>query len=84
MKKYISILILASVLGMVSCERETSHNETFDDNIKRFQNRSNQNKTEAGMDTAIKAAPTSKETGDDDEPEDDKQHWKFPNDSITN
>lgn len=84
MKKYISILILASVLGMLSCDRETSRNETSDDTIKRFQNRSNQNKTEPGTDTAGKVAPTSKETGDDDEPEDDKQHWKFPNDSISN
>lgn len=82
MKKYISILMLAPVLGMVSCDRETTNNEMPEDNVQRTRYNSNQHKTEYARSQEAQVDSASKETGDDDEPQDDKQHWKVPTDSV--
>ncbi|MDP9955066.1 hypothetical protein J2X97_000703 [Epilithonimonas hungarica] len=83
MKKYISILMLAPVLGMVSCDRETTNNEMPEDNVQRTQYKSNQYQTESRRSQEAQVDSASKkDTGDDDEPQDDKQHWKVPTDSV--
>lgn len=82
MKKYISILMLAPVLGMVSCDRETTNTEMSEDNVQRIQYKSNQHKAESERSPEAQVDSASKETGDDDEPQDDKQHWKVPIDSV--
>jgi len=82
MKKYISILMLAPVLGMVSCDRETTNTEMSEDNVQRIQYKSNQYKAESARGPEAQVDSASKETGDDDEPQDDKQHWKVPIDSV--
>lgn len=82
MKKYISILMLAPVLGILSCERETNNNEMSEDKVQRVQNKSNKHQIGSAKSPEAQVDSASKETGDDDEPQDDKQHWKVPNDSI--
>jgi len=84
MKKYISILMLAPVLGMLSCDRETTNNEMSGDNVQHIGYKSNQHKTVSAKSPEAQVDSASKETGDDDEPQDDKQHWKVSNDSIAN
>lgn len=83
MKKYISILMLAPVLGMLSCDRETANNEISEKNMQGIQYRSNQHKSESARTEQEQVGFESTETGDDDEPQDDKQHWKVPNNSIS-
>lgn len=82
MKKYISTLMLAPVLGMLSCDRATANNEMSEDNLHSIQYKSNQHNTESARSPEAKVDYASKETGDDDEPQDDKQHWKVPIDSV--
>ncbi|WP_312902726.1 hypothetical protein [Chryseobacterium taichungense] len=82
MKKYISILVLATVLGMVSCDRATANNEIPEDNVQSIHYKSNQHQTESARSPETQVDSALKETGDDDEPQDDKQHWKVPIDSV--
>lgn len=82
MKKYISILMLTPVLGMLSCDRETANNEISEKNMQGIQYRSNQHKSEPARTEQEQVGLEPKETGDDDEPQDDKQHWKVPYNSI--
>jgi len=82
MKKYISILMLAPILGILSCDRETNNNEMSEDKVQRIQNKSNQHKAGSARSAEAQVDSAAKETGDDDEPQDDKQHWKVPIDSA--
>jgi hypothetical protein len=83
MKKYIAILMLAPILGMLSCDRETANNEMSEENMQGIQYRSTQYKSEPARTEQEQVGFEPKETGDDDEPQDDKQHWKVSNNSIS-
>ncbi|SHK68777.1 hypothetical protein [Epilithonimonas mollis] len=82
MKKYISILMLAPVLGMLSCDRATANNEMSEDNLHSIQYKSNQHNTESARSPEVQVDSASKKDTGDDEPQDDKQHWKVPIDSV--
>lgn len=74
--------MLAPVLGMLSCERENADNERAEDNMRRIRYRSSQHHPESARNQAEEVHTMPEDTGDDDEPQDDKQHWKIPTDSV--
>ena len=75
--------MLTPVLCMLSCDRETNNNKMSEDNVQRIQYKSNQHKAESARSPEAQVDSVSKkDTGDDDEPQDDKQHWKVPIDSV--
>lgn len=82
MKKHISILMLASAFAILSCERESDNSEISEERINKVQKRENQSKAESAPTLGEQVGLSSKETGDD-EPQDDKQHWRIQNDSIS-
>ncbi len=82
MKKYISILMLAPLLGVLSCDRETANNKMMEDDMQRIPYNSSQYKSQSAANPAEEVDSLSNGTGDDDEPQDDKQHWKTANDSV--
>ena len=53
-----------------------------EDKVQRIQNKSNQHKAGSARSAEAQVDSAAKETGDDDEPQDDKQHWKVPIDSA--
>ncbi|NML56775.1 hypothetical protein [Chryseobacterium cheonjiense] len=83
MKKYISVLMLAPVVLMLSCDRDNVNNQMPHENRHNVEFRRNQHQAEPASAREEQAGSESKETGDDDEPQDDKQHWKAHNDSIS-
>jgi hypothetical protein len=83
MKKYISILSLAVVLILQSCDRsefvstpETQISSSGKKTQEKYSPLSN-NEDEVGNSQMNK-----EETGEDDEPRKDKSHWRIPNDTI--
>lgn len=88
MKKYISILSLLTILALQSCERidagadtENPENLHMKDFLRPTEDRSSDNDVtvfsrEAGEDNL------DLDTGDDDEPRKDKQHWRTIRDSL--
>lgn len=89
MKKYISILGLLTVLALQSCERidagaytENPENPDNENIFKATEKQSSENddvtvfSREAGEDNL------DLDTGDDDEPRKDKQHWRTVRDSL--
>jgi hypothetical protein len=78
MKKYISLLSIASAFLMQSCERS-------DSDVKITQQR-NQNMKTLSHKKTVKTEETSttstSETDTEDEPKRDKQHWRIIKDTI--
>ena len=84
MKKYISLLSIATVFLMQSCERSDSDvnsnanthiTEPKNQNIKILSH-------QKSVKTANNNATAKNETDTKDEPKRDKQHWKIAKDSI--
>lgn len=83
MKKYISIFSLITALAMQSCERsdEDTNSATVLENAKPFS--SKKEKAKDPSSSAAKDSGTDNlDTGDDDEPRRDKQHWRIIQDTI--
>lgn len=85
MKKYISIFSLITAFFMQSCERSDAdiNSETFQENTKplnfkkqKIEAKDANKATEKGSDIE------NLDTGDDDEPRRDKQHWRISQDTI--
>ena len=81
MKKYISILSLASVLFMFSCERDVSdlNNPQQKEQSTKLQSQkiSTQNKN-----SATEEIDQDQAAKDDEEPKRDKQHWRIKKDTV--
>lgn len=81
MKKYISILSLASVIFMYSCERDVSdsNNPQQKEQSEKLQSQkiSAQNKNSASEEIDQDQAAK-----DDEEPKRDKQHWRVKKDTV--
>ena len=79
MKKYISLLSIASAFLMQSCERS-------DSDVKITQQRNQNMKTLSHKKTVkieeTNATATSETDTKDDEPNRDKQHWRIIKDTI--
>lgn len=88
MKKYISICGLLSVFLMESCERphdEMISGQQEELKMKPMKNPDQNNGTSSkNEDPAMYESPDPKtsDTGDDDEPRRDKQHWRPAKDSV--
>lgn len=82
MKKYISLLCISAAFGMQSCER----NESVSNVSEQIQERNEvqNNKESARVQNILNEEEgyENKETGDDDEPKRDKQHWRVVRDTI--
>jgi len=82
MKKYISLLYISAVFGMQSCER----NESVSDASEQIQgkNEGQSNKESARVQSVLteEEGYENKETGDDEEPKRDKQHWRIVRDTV--
>ncbi|SEM45149.1 hypothetical protein SAMN05421856_103312 [Chryseobacterium taichungense] len=82
MKKYISILSLIAALFMQSCERsESDLNPTEHEKIKIETLKNKESSKNADVYSEAKGS-NNFETGDDDEPKKDKQHWRTVRDTI--
>lgn len=89
MKKYISILSLLTVLALQSCERtesgadiENPENPGNENIFKATENQSSDDDTSTVFSREANGDNLDLDTGDDDEPRKDKQHWKTVQDSI--
>ncbi|KQR91421.1 hypothetical protein ASG01_13685 [Chryseobacterium sp. Leaf180] len=86
MKKYISIFSVLTVLSLQSCEDEnmetTLQNHELNKPTKVVHKKPNlsHGKNEKSDE---EYENTSRETGDDDEPRRDKQHWRTVNDTVS-
>lgn len=82
MKKYISLLCISAVFGIQSCER----NESVSNVSEQIQERNEvqDNKESARVQNILNEEEgyENKETGDDDEPKRDKQHWRIVRDTV--
>ncbi|WDF45388.1 hypothetical protein PQ459_10815 [Chryseobacterium sp. KACC 21268] len=82
MKKYISLICITAVFGLQSCER----NESVSNVSEQIQERNEVQsiKESARVQNALteKESYENKETGDDDEPKRDKQHWRIVRDTV--
>lgn len=82
MKKYISIVSLAAALGILSCDREHNPDEIPEKSQQKSEQLPSHRTAESMGHSEENKTPESKDTGDDDEPRKDKQHWRVANDSI--
>lgn len=87
MKKYISILSLLTVLILQSCERiddgadiENPENPGNENIFKATEKQSSDE--DASTIFSREANEDNLDTGDDDEPRKDKQHWRNVRDSL--
>ena len=82
MKKYISLLSLTAAFFMQSCERsDNDFNITEQKNLKiEVQNYNESEKI--GNKESGESDSENLDTGDDDEPKKDKQHWRIVKDTI--
>lgn len=85
MKKYISIFSLLSAFLMISCERssdlesETQETKIINE-VKNYDNNSASARSESSNPDISDL--DNLDTGDDDEPRRDKQHWRVSSDSA--
>lgn len=87
MKKYISILGLLTVLALQSCERTESGADTENPEkplTKDFLRATEKQSSDDDASTVFsrEANEDNLDTGDDDEPRKDKQHWRTVRDSL--
>lgn len=83
MKKYISLLGLAAVLGMQSCDREETYHAGLNHIPHKMEGSDTRRASEAANKMRNQTGSRSRDTGnDDDEPKRDKQHWRTSNDPI--
>lgn len=87
MKKYISILSLLTVLALQSCERtesgadiENPENPGNENIFKATEKQSSDD--DASTFFSREVNEDNLDTGDDDEPRKDKQHWRTVRDSL--
>ncbi|MCL1689434.1 hypothetical protein [Elizabethkingia anophelis] len=82
MKKYLSILSLASVLFMCSCERDDSD---WNNPQQKEQSPVMQKHKISALNKSSNSQASREEeekTNDDDEPKRDKQHWRVKKDTV--
>ena len=87
MTKYISIFSLITALLMQSCERSDSdlNSESLQENTKPITLKKEKVEVkDTNWSTAKDSDTDNLDTGDDDEPRRDKQHWRISQDTISN
>lgn len=85
MKKYISLLSIAAVLLMQSCERSDSDAYTTEQRNPNMQVQNPRESTKAVNNSfTVQENSDSLEEDSKDEPKRDKQHWKSKKDTIYN
>jgi hypothetical protein len=82
MKKYISILSLITVLFMQSCERSESDLNPTEQKQQSIEIPNNKEFSKNADGSSETNGSNNFETGDDDEPKKDKQHWRTMRDTI--
>lgn len=82
MKKYISLLSLTTAFWMQSCERSDSNVNTTEQKQQNMKVQSNKESAHIQNGIAEKKGSDNMDTGDDDEPKKDKQHWRMVRDTI--
>jgi len=89
MKKYISILSLLTILALQSCERidagadtENPENLHMKDFLRSTENQSSDDDASTVFSRETGEDNLDLDTGDDDEPRKDKQHWRTIRDSL--
>lgn len=87
MKKYISILSLLTILDLQSCERIESGADTEnpENQVRKNILKATENQSSGNDDMTVfsrEANEDNLDTGDDDEPRKDKQHWRTIRDSL--
>ncbi|MBD3903346.1 hypothetical protein NAL32_02490 [Chryseobacterium sp. Ch-15] len=82
MKKYISILSLITALFIQSCERSESDLNPTDQKQQNMKVQSNKESARIENGIAEEKGSDNMDTGDDDEPKKDKQHWRMVQDTI--
>lgn len=89
MKKYISILSLLTILALQSCERtesgadiENPENLGNENIFKATENQSSDDDASTVFSRETGEDNLDLDTGDDDEPRKDKQHWRTIRDSL--
>jgi hypothetical protein len=80
MKKYISILSLASVLFMFSCERDVLDLNNPQQKEKSIKIQSD--KVSTGPITTLQKIDQNLAANNKEEPKRDKQHWRGKNDTV--
>jgi len=82
MKKYISLLCISAAFGMQSCERNESVSNVSEQIQERNKVQSNKESSRVQNILNEEEGYENKETGDDDEPKRDKQHWRIVRDTV--
>ncbi|WP_066439464.1 MULTISPECIES: hypothetical protein [Chryseobacterium group] len=82
MKKYISLLSLTAAFFMQSCERSESDLNTTEQKQQNMKVQSNKESARIQNGIAEEKGSDNMDTGDDDEPKKDKQHWRMAQDTI--
>lgn len=84
MKKYISLLSITSAFFMQSCERTESISNATEqiEQQNKVQSTKESSRIQNQNVLSEEEGHQNKETGDDDEPKRDKQHWRIVRDTI--
>ncbi|WP_312344939.1 hypothetical protein [Chryseobacterium binzhouense] len=84
MKKHISILSLIVTLLMQSCERSDDDFNIIEQKNLKIEVQNYNDSEKIGNKESGDSDSDSLDTGDDDDPPRDKQHWKIAQDTIGN